>query len=946
MGALPFAMKKVVILLGVIGLLIACQGEVSISGDKEEIIHVNGISLEKTLILVEGETGVLTPTITPDNATDKTVIWNSTDERIVTVADGLVKGVKAGSATVTAETKDGGMRAECCVTVKPFIYPSVTLDAIEVSAVSALLRGKAIHEQPILGDFSFGFHLSHLSDLPSTDTIEIEVNDADIDNNYTASISSLSPSTTYYYCAYICRNGQYTCGDSKSFTTKDVSSMLETLDASDIEATSATLNAKLDLTEVRYKTLSYGFYWGDSEVSLDSSLQGGEINNGTFSVNLTTLPHNTQYWYKAFAVIDNQKYYGEGKTFTTAIIAVGGVSLNRNDYTFHTIGETFQLVASVMPEDATDISIEWSSSDGTVATVDQNGLVTAVGNGTATITVVTADQCKTASCDVTVAQSVTGVTLDKSEYIFHSIGDSFQLAASVAPEDAADKTLEWASSDEAVATVDQNGLVTAVGNGTATIIVSTIDQGKTAECEITVEQWVTSVTLSNTELSMNEGEEYVLTVSVAPDNAYDKSVNWESMDTRVATVDSNGKVTAIKKGIAHIYVRAASRGYIAARCIVTVIRPVSQIDLDKTAIVLYRGKDDVTETITATISPSSASNTGLEWSSSDTSIATVSDGVVTGKAAGTVTITASAKDGSGVKASCNVEVKQYVTAISLVDPSLTLIEGNSASVAVDAVYPSNAFDKSYSWSSLDESIVMVDANGLVTALNKGMTAVRATANDGGGGYADCVVTVKSPCPDGAVDLGLSVYWASCNLSEKGFVNSPVEFGDCYAWGETEIKEFYDWSNYKYGSDYVNKQFLKYSEDDEKTVLETGPDGDDVASIKLAGTWRMPSIEEFEELIENCFWEWKTSSDGFAHDGFLVMAPDGNSIFFPATGTWGMNSNAGPAGRYWSSSLSGVGGIYAKSLFFAYNNSDQNTRYHATIFFRSNGLSIRPVLERP
>ncbi len=168
-------------------------------------------------------------------------------------------------------------------------------------------------------------------------------------------------------------------------------------------------------------------------------------------------------------------------------IPVTGITLNRTDMTLKP-GETGPLTAALAPSDATNKAVTWKSSDTNVATVE-NGVVKAVNAGSATITVTTADGGKTASCAVTVVNptvSVTGVSLNKTTAKM-TVGDSETLTAAVAPSNATNKSVTWKSSNAEVATVE-NGVVKAVKAGTATITVTTVDGGKTASCEVTVER--------------------------------------------------------------------------------------------------------------------------------------------------------------------------------------------------------------------------------------------------------------------------------------------------------------------------------------------------------------------------------------------------------------------------------------------------------------------------
>lgn len=194
-----------------------------------------------------------------------------------------------------------------------------------------------------------------------------------------------------------------------------------------------------------------------------------------------------------------------------------------------------------------------------------------------------------------------------------------------------------------------------------------------------------------------------------------------------------------------------------------------------------------------------------------------------------------------------------------------------------------------------------------------------------------------PIPD-AVDLGLSVKWASFNLG----ASKPEEYGDYYAWGETETKSVFSWSTYKWCNG-TGSSLTKYNTNssygtvDNKTTLETGSEGDDVASKKLGGFWRMPTDQECTELRTNCTWTWTTQNGVY---GRLVTSKlNGNSIFIPAAGRWYETLfSLGSTGIFWSSSLNTTyGPNCAWNVFF--NSSDMG-RYNNE--YRYIGLSVRPV----
>lgn len=371
------------------------------------------------------------------------------------------------------------------------LAPSVTVGAEKVSAVSAILCGEANLESSMSSDMTMGIMLSTNSGVLPSNSTKIEATDISAKQgssksyNYKVNALSLSPATTYFYRSYITQNGQDTYGETKEFKTKEIASLLCTQEASEVSAASAKLNASLDLTDVQYSSIEAGFLWSTSEDSQSTSIKASELENGSFYTMLGSLSHKTQYWYKAFVKLDSQSLYGEVKTFITGSIPVESVSLDKTEYSINTIGDSFSLIATVLPNYATDKSITWSSDKESVATVDQDGNVLAVGNGTATIIVTTNDQGKTANCIVTVAQRVTGISIPSTLSIEE--GQEQTLTVSITPDNANDKTVIWSSSAQSVASVDENGKVVAKSRGKTTIKAETKDgSGLFATCNVIV----------------------------------------------------------------------------------------------------------------------------------------------------------------------------------------------------------------------------------------------------------------------------------------------------------------------------------------------------------------------------------------------------------------------------------------------------------------------------
>jgi uncharacterized protein YjdB len=350
----------------------------------------------------------------------------------------------------------------------------------------------------------------------------------------------------------------------------------------------------------------------------------------------------------------------DGQHVATCIVQVGvpvtGVTLDSAALTMAK-GTSKTLNATVIPSNATDKAVTWSSSNTAVAAVDDTGTVTAIGVGSATITVKTHDGGYTATCNVTVVIPVTGVTLDHTELQIVK-GNTAKLTATITPPDATDQEVTWFTSDSSVAAVDKSGNVTAVDGGTATITVRTHDGGFTASCKVAVFVPVTGISLDPTVLVMRKSDTAQLTATITPANVTDKGVTWASSNTSVCTVDNSGKVTAIHGGKAIITV-TTDNGHFQATCEITVSVPVTGISLSAASMYIARGD---TKTLKANIIPTDATDQSVTWRSSDTSVATVnSNGQVTGIKLGKTVITATTHDG-GFSASCTVTVCPKVQA--------------------------------------------------------------------------------------------------------------------------------------------------------------------------------------------------------------------------------------------------------------------------------------------
>ena len=369
---------------------------------------------------------------------------------------------------------------------------------------------------------------------------------------------------------------------------------------------------------------------------------------------------------------------------------------------------------------------------------------------------------------------------------------------------------------------------------------------------------------------------------------------------------------------------------------------VAAITLDNTELAMTPAQK---QQLSASVSPEDADNKNLVWTSSDESVATVTEeGLVTAIGRGSSTITCMAADGSGTLATCTVTVTGtvYVTSITLDETSLVLVV-DATKKLIPTISPSNADDKSVAWSSSNEDVATVTKTGLVVAISAGTATITCSANDGSGVKARCVVNVYNTIDGHAyVDLGLTsgTLWATTNVG----ADSPEEYGDYFAWGETtpQSDNAYTWVSYKWCNGTHNK-ITKYCTNssygndgftDGKAVLDAN---DDAARANWGGDWRMPTRAEFEELIDNTRREW-TKQNNVAGYKFTSKT-NGNSIFLPAAGyrSYSVILEKGSYGYYWSSSLDESYPDHAWSLSF--NDGWERANYG---YYRYFGQSVRPV----
>ena len=462
-------------------------------------------------------------------------------------------------------------------------------------------------------------------------------------------------------------------------------------------------------------------------------------------------------------------------------ISVTGVSLNKTATTIE-VGKTEKLTATVTPDNATNKNVTWKSSNEDVATVGTDGTVTVNAVGTADITVTTADGGKTATCTVTVKEAqaetkpATEVKLDKETLTLTVGGADGTLKATVTPADTTDK-LKWTVSDnsENISITENNdGSVTVKAlkateeNKTVTIVATAGSVSDT--CTVTVkpaEVAVTGVTLNKTELTLEEGTTATLIATVKPENATDKTVTWESSNSEYVSVtpiqDENGKATITANEATteeQPVTITATAGDKTATCTVTV--KAATVAVTEVKIFNSDGSTDAGDSatinvndqiiFTAKVSPETATEQGVNWSVDETNNGKVeisqngNNVTVTGKSAGTATITATAEGGTNIKDTITITVNpKALESITLTTTKNTLTSVNDNTTITASADPEGAELGEVTWSSTDNGVATVspteNGKATVTAVSSGTTTIKATSGTATG---ECTITVNIP----------------------------------------------------------------------------------------------------------------------------------------------------------------------------------------------------------
>ena len=813
-----------------------------------KVVRATGLSIGSSMTIYTEQRKRLELNVQPENATYKAAAWTSSDPSIATVDEyGYVYGKKPGTVVITARLLEGGFTAECNVTVEAFepelvdLGLSVKWASCNVGAFSPEDRGNL---------YAWG---------------ETQTKDSFTHNNYKFCSGYSSSQGAYQMTKYVLQE-RYGTVDNKLW-----------------------LEAEDDVASV--------IYGGDWRIPTHSEFQ--ELMD---KCNYTWTTENGVSGYRFTSKVDG---YTDKSIFIPAAGFVSEYDSSVDDFRYPTAvlsGMYDDRILTMCREPSGLFSYSYERYVGQPVRAVYGARV-----------------------------HVTGISLPGETLVIEP-GTYTDVPVTIMPADATLKYMRAVSSDESVVTISSgyssSVFIEAVGFGTATVTVTTLDGGYTASFTVKVgyaEPDVVDLGLSvkwaanNISFRQEDGWTRYGTCmqwgdAGVPKQDYTSFTNlpywWKKYPYNLGN-DKNGPFSK--------YVTDPAYGTVDHKIALdpgddfasTALGGDWRLPTNDEARELIENCDWTFDLVAMTFEFRSKVP---GYTGNSIKVPCAFDNHTAGIPFRTHFWTSELSDGTtpwsltvsegGPSLDSWPDGRVYAHYLLPVQGALVPIEDidieNSVSIPaggttklIPTFTPSNATHKIVTWSTSDASVVTVDADGVLTGVSAGTAAVRVYAADGEH-IAECAVTVREPDPE-AVDLGLSVKWSNRDLGSS----RPEVPGDAFAWGETETKNYFDWSSYKFnlGSD-ENGPFIKYVTDkylgtpDHKTALD--PE-DDAATAAMGGDWRMPSVAEIEELLSGCYWNWTTVNgvSGYKVSGKKSGYTD-KWIFIPV--------GAASKGLYWSSDM--------------------------------------------
>lgn len=581
------------------------------------------ISKKQTSVFVN-QKDTVTAQILPADASNKTLNWKSKDATIATVPsyNGVITGKKEGKTLIYVNSSDGNFADSCEVSVSFNPATGMSLKKTELWLTA-----------------------------PKTEFVEVVFSPVDASNkDFTWESRNPEVATVDQY------------GWVKSVSAGETEVVARSVDNPDLTAVCkvtssyvATTGITLSETE---KTIAVNKSFTVSETVAPAGVSNSAVNWTTSDDKIVTVSNygSVKGIAPGKAVITCTTVEGEFAAtceFTVVdTIHVTGIKLSASEIWLKK-GKSQQPSRTFAPADASNTNYSYQSGDESIATVSKYGSIAAVSLGTTKVVVTTQDRGLTDTCTVHVVPDVERVMLDAGTAELY-VGADRQLSAVAAPENAI-QTVKWTSSDETVATVGDNGLVTALKAGTAEIVATSTDLNTiTAVCKVTVkDQLAETVVLNETQKVLLTGEGLQLSAVVSPENTTNARVRWTTSDYTLATVTSYGYVKAFQPGTVTIRAISTDGSNRHAACVITIKQPADRILLNEISKEIEAGKEF---RLLATVLPENTTDKEVVWSISDEQVATVSgEGLVKALREGRATVTAKVKEGEA-SAVCEIKV--------------------------------------------------------------------------------------------------------------------------------------------------------------------------------------------------------------------------------------------------------------------------------------------------
>ena len=736
----------------------------------EMTINISYSLISVTSILISGEGGAseitsnngslqLSEEILPVSATDKSVTWsiiNGTGLAIINAA-GLVTAMGNGTVTAVATANDGsGVNGTMTITISNQI--------ISVTSISIHGAGGA----SIISSDNGSLQLTEIV-LPENATNK-SVSWSIVDDTGLATISSTGLVTAVGNGAVVVRatanDGSDIYGTFAVILSNQivpVTSIIVTGVAG--ETTIATDNGSLQLTEAVFpanasdNTVTWSIINGTGQAIINSTGLVTAVENGTVTARASSN--------------DGSGIFGTLDIFiSNQLVLVNGIIISGEGgiTNINTDNGSLQLIASILPADATDKTLTWSIVNGTnLAIISTSGLVTALDNGTITVRATANDGSDVyGTIVITISDQiipVSNITVRGSggSNRIRTDNGSLQLSATILPANATDKTVTWSLiNGTGLATISATGRVTAIDNGTVTAM-ATANDGSEAYgiLVITISNQiipVTSISVTgegSLTIIPNDNGSLHMIETIIPLNATNKTVTWSvSSGTGQAVIDASGYLTAVDNGTVTVTATANDGSGVSGSLVITIsnqIVPISDISVTGSYGASIIATNQGTLQLFADVLPLHATDRSVTWSIvNGTGQATINSmGLVTAIDNGTVTAFATANDGSGISGNLVVTIfNQLIPVegifISGAGGSTTITTSNGSLQLIADISPENATYKDVTWSVVNGTgRATIDTYGVVTALDNGTVTVIATANDGSEVYGTRVITISN-----------------------------------------------------------------------------------------------------------------------------------------------------------------------------------------------------------